>query len=181
MTTVNIPTLETERLILRAFKCEDYARMIEYWADPASRFTGGPADASDAWRSMAKEMGHWVLRGFGEWAIEDKATGSLMGMTGGYYPGDWPEREIGWSLHPDARGRGIATEAAARAREWLYSELGWMTAVSYIDPRNAPSKQVALRLGAVFETTISLRDQTCEVYRHPDPQSLGIAPGKDAA
>ena len=172
MTTVTVPTLETERLVLRAFRPEDLARVALYWADPASRFTGGPADETDAWRSMERGMGHWVLRGFGAFAIVDKANGLFAGKTGGYFPGDWPEPEIGWWLLPDARGRGIATEAARRVRRWLYEENGWPTAVSYIEPDNAPSIALAERLGAVLEDTITIRGRTTHVFRHPAPDAV---------
>ncbi len=181
MTTVAIPTLETERLVLRAVRPEDHGAFTAYYADPESRFTGGPGDAIHAWRAMAIYMGHWVLRGFGQWAIEDKATGRFCGAAGAYLPFDWPENELGWWLVPDARGRGIITEAVARARHYYYEECGWTTAVSYIDPENEPSKRVALRLGATLEGTIVLRNEVSEVYRHPSPEAIGIAPGKDAA
>lgn len=172
MTTVTIPTLETERLTLRAFVSEDLPRCAQYWADPASRFTGGPKDEAESWHNMAREMGHWVLRGFGQWAVAEKSTNVLVGVTGGFFPSDWPEKEIGWFLVPDSRGNGYATEAAGRVRQWLYEKNGWTTAVSYIGPENEPSKRVAERLGATLETEIELKGQRCCVYRHPSPEML---------
>lgn len=171
MTAFTIPTLETERLILRAMRVGDFPRVRDYFTDPASRFTGGPADDIDSWRGMAQAMGQWVLRGFGMFALEDKARGLFIGATGGFRPIDWPENEIGWWLHPDARGHGFITEAARRARSWLYAERGWTTAVSYIVPDNAASQRVAERLGAVVETEIALRGERTLVYRHPAPDA----------
>jgi RimJ/RimL family protein N-acetyltransferase len=77
-----------------------------------------------------------------------------------------------WGLAAHVHGRGYATEAARRAREFAYRELGWTTLTSYIDPRNEPSLRVAQRLGAAHERDIELGDNPVGLYRHPGPQKL---------
>mgnify|MGYP001474983313 FL=1 len=60
-----------------------------------------------AWGQMALFLGQWELRGTGLWALEEKATGRLVGRAGLYCPerADWPGLEVGWAFHPDANPR----------------------------------------------------------------------------
>ena len=121
-----------------------------------------------AWRHMAAVVGHWTLRGFGQWCVETKGTGEVIGCVGLWQPEGWPELEVGYWLIDAAHGKGFATEAASRARDFAYDHLKANTLVSYIDPANEPSKKVAERMGAWHEDTIELLDlgPHC-VFRHP--------------
>jgi RimJ/RimL family protein N-acetyltransferase len=143
-----IPTLETERLILRAWRDDDldaYAAMV---ADPETmRFLGGPLARPDAWRSMAGMLGHWVLRGHGMWAVERKGDGALIGRIGVQRPESWPAIEVAWTLGRPYWGQGYATEAAKASLDWGFETLPVPKLVSYIDSENVPSQNVAKRLG----------------------------------
>lgn len=168
-----IPILETERLVMREWRLEDSGPMADFYADAElSRWIGGPGDAGAAWRTCALEAGHWVLRGFGEWVLEEKASGAMVGWAGLWQPCDWPEVEIGWALFRAFHGKGYATEAARRARDHAYCEMGRTTLVSYIAPDNDASRRVAMRLGAAYEQTIDLRGKPAEVFRHSGPDQL---------
>jgi ribosomal-protein-alanine N-acetyltransferase len=172
-TTFTIPTLETDRLILRAHREEDIAAEKEFMASDASRFVGGPLPPHRAWRTIAGIIGHWALRGYGLWALEHKASGAYVGRVGLWFPDGWDEREVGWTLMPAAWGKGFATEAAEASRAYAYDILGWNTAISQIDPANDASKAVARRLGATFEKTYEDPEYgTVEVWRHPAPDTL---------
>ncbi|MDA7964801.1 GNAT family N-acetyltransferase [Ruegeria sp.] len=171
--TPHIPRLETERLILRAPSEVDLDADAEFFASDASKFVGGPLSRDETWRSIALMLGHWTLRGFGVWGVEEKATGVYVGRIGLWFPVGWPEPEIAWVLMNDATGKGYATEAALAARAHAYDVLGWETAISMIDPENHASKAVARRLNARFE---SLYDHpkfgATEIWRHPAPADL---------
>lgn len=171
--TFTIPTLETERMILRA-PCEaDIAHEIAFYATDAARFVGGPMAPHETWRAIATVLGHWALRGFGFWALEAKDGGAYLGRVGLWFPHGWSEREVAWTLMPDALGRGYATEAAITARAHAYDVLGWDTAVSQIDQANEPSKAVARRLGAHYESIYQdPKWGPVEVWRHPAPDDL---------
>ena len=162
-----VPHRETDRLLLRDWRETDIDGLADLYADADARFLGGPCGRSDAWRWMAMFIGHWTLRGYGFWAIEDKATGRFAGHCGIWDPLGWPERELGWGLVPGLRGHGYATEAAGAARAMAYDRFGWTTLVSYIVPENNPSRRVAERLGATLETTVELQGRTTNVFRHP--------------
>ncbi len=172
MSTFTIPTLETERLILRAPCAGDMEHEYRFYASKASHFVGGPISAEQTWRTIASVIGHWMLRGFGLWALEEKATGTYQGRTGLWHPEGWPEREIGWTLMEHGQGKGYATEAALKAREYAYTKLGWKTAISLIDPANEGSINVAKRLSATPDGTFKHeRFGHMHVWRHPGPEA----------
>ena len=77
----------------------------------------------EAWLGMAQQLGQWELRGTGQWALEEKATGVFVGHAGMFFPErrDWPGIEIGWALHPDHWGNGYTTEAGAAAVEYAFA------------------------------------------------------------
>ena len=155
--TRNMFERETERLLLRQWQEKDFGPFADYYADPeTARFVGGVQDADQAWRRMASLIGHWALRGYGYWAVEEKGSGLFVGSVGLWRSPGWPELELGYWLVREGQGKGYATEAGAAARDAAFEALGADTLVSYIDPENEPSKRVAERLGARYETTIEL-------------------------
>ncbi|WP_037311251.1 GNAT family N-acetyltransferase [Ruegeria halocynthiae] len=169
----HIPRLETERLILRAPSEADLDAEAEFYASDASEFVGGRKRRDETWRLIAMLLGHWTLRGYGFWGVEEKGTGTYVGRVGLWFPEAWPEREIGWTLMNTATGKGYATEAALAARAHAYDVLGWDTAISLIDPENHASKAVAERLDAQFDYHYEHpKFGTTEIWRHPAPADL---------
>jgi RimJ/RimL family protein N-acetyltransferase len=166
------PVLETERLRLRPWREGDLDAFAAFCADEESRrFLGGAITRADAWRSMAVITGHWTLRGYGIWVIEDKATGQFAGYSGLWNPEGWPGPEVTWSVCAAFRCRGYAAEAALRARAYAYHELKWPTAISVIHPDNVPSRRVADRVGATLEERVEFRGSPADIYRHPGPDT----------
>lgn len=164
----------TERLILRQWRQTDFEPFARFHADPEhSRYVGGPMGRPMSWRYFAGVIGHWVLRGFGFWAVEEKDSKRLIGGVGLWYPEGWPEPELAYWLTPDAQGKGYATEAGLKALETAHEVMRLETLVSYIHPRNDASIQLAERLGAVFEGTIEFLDRGVHrVYRYSLNQQL---------
>jgi RimJ/RimL family protein N-acetyltransferase len=64
---------------------------------------------------MAMFIGHWTLRGYGLWAVEERATGQCIGRIGCLEPEGFPAFEIAYTLTPAAWGHGYAREGAAAA------------------------------------------------------------------
>ena len=165
---MKIPQIETQRLVMRGFEQSDLGPFSRFYADDESaRFIGGRADKNQVWRRMASYIGHWYLRGFGPWALEEKQGGEFIGYTGLWFPQGWPERELAWGLLPEYRGHGYVTEAAKRARKYAYEKLGWSTAVSCINNENLPSMRVAERLNAKYERDVEILGQKSQLFRHP--------------
>jgi len=171
------PVLETERLILRAPLASDFEVFAPFVMSDRARYIGGGADKDigHAWRVLAIITGHWHLRGFGSFVAEEKASGQPIGSMRPWFPGDWPERELGWTIWTEAaEGKGYAFEAVTALRRHAYGALGWSTAVSYIDPANARSRALAERLGCRIdpEAAKPVRDNEIDVWRHPAPEEI---------
>lgn len=168
---VAVPRLETSRLRLRAWTERDlveYKRMID---DPqVMRYMGkGPrfkakrllagllarVSQLEARRALARLVDHWSRHGLGEWAVEEKATGALVGQVGfTHLPGwvvDRTDLEIGWILTSPAWGKGFATEAAHAALDFGFTELGLERVISTTLPDHQRSRRVMERLGLSLE------------------------------
>ena len=146
-----IPTLTTERLKLRGWRQEDFESFARFRADiDVQRYlTGEPMARTDAWRNMAMIAGHWVLRGYGMWAVERACDGALIGIAGLHFPECWPSPEVGWTLGKEFWGMGYATEAARAAMAYAFLTQGLDRVISVIHVDNKASQAVAARLGEV--------------------------------
>ena len=139
-------SIETERLRLRPVAVGDLDEVARLHEDPeVARFMGTPdREWLEEW--VEGSDGEWAGFGYGRMAMLDRASGRFLGRTGLKRWPQFEETEVGWALQPEARGRGIATEAARAVLEWSERfELPYVTAM--IRPDNAPSIAVAERLG----------------------------------
>jgi RimJ/RimL family protein N-acetyltransferase len=163
--------VETERLLLRQFREQDldaYAALLAD-AELMRYFNDGLATREQAWRHMAMHDGHWMLLGYGRWAVELKATGRMIGRVGMWCPEGWPEIELGWLLARDHWGYGYATEAAREGLRHTFGALALSHAISLIHPDNARSIRVAERLGGTLEQTIFFHGHDTLVYGYNAP------------
>jgi len=172
MTLIEIPTLTTDRLRLRAFQASDLDTYAAMQADPeVMRYlvTGRTSTRTEVWHTMASSLGGWGLRGYGMWACEKIDGETFIGSVGTFQPLDWPEPEISYSLDRPFWRQGFATEAARAARDWLFEHFPLPRVASFIRPNNHASKRVVERLGAVYERTFELRGSSYEHWVHHRP------------
>ncbi len=170
---VVVPTVESERLVLRPWRAADLDAYARICADPdVMRFLGDGSTMSreDAWRQMAAFAGHWSLRGFGTWAVEERDTGAMVGRVGLHHPEGWPGLEVGWTLDRSVWGRGYATEGGRASLDFAWGELDAPHVISLIDPDNERSIAVAARLGESYERAITLRGRAVNVYGIDHPR-----------
>lgn len=174
---VAIPTLETERLILRGWHEGDLEPLATFYADdPTATYVGGPKTREDSWRQLAMMIGHWQMRGYGVFALEPKTGGPVVGWCGPWSPLGFPEMEMGYALFSTPiRGKGFITEAARAVLGYVFGTMGRSTLVSYIHKTNSPSRAVAERLGAKLDGTTELRGHPVSVWRYPAPTHPSIS------
>jgi len=156
--------------VLRGFTAADVEPYVRMMADPeVTRFLGDgrPLDRADAWRQLALLIGHWELRGFGLWAVEERASGGFIGRIGCHEPDGWPGFELGYVLAREAWGRGLAREGAAAALDFARRELGRDTIISLIRPANRASIAVAEHFGARRTGSVEFYGATTDVYTYP--------------
>src|SRR5262245_41519138 len=105
MSTSKVPTLETSRLRLRDWRTGDveaYARIVA--AREAMRYLGFGLAATarhaaaalashvaraQSRRAIARYRGQWLAYGAGQWAVEEKRSGELIGRVGLFKHSDW--------------------------------------------------------------------------------------------
>ena len=167
---MEIPTLRTERLLLRPFRVDDFETYATMNADPeVMRYIDALQDRAASFRSFCAAIGHWTVRGYGPWAVEERESGRLIGRVGLLCWEGWPGVEVGYTLRPSAWGKGYATEAARRALRYAHEVVGARGVISLIDPGNSASIRVAERLGARCDRETVVKDRRVYVYVHPDP------------
>jgi RimJ/RimL family protein N-acetyltransferase len=170
MQPMTVPRVETERLLLREWSPSDLDAFSAMSADPeVMRYLGAVHDRAGSWRRMALHAGHWALRGYGNWVVERKADGVLIGRVGLWNPEGWPGLEVGWTLARHAWGQGYATEAASATMEWAWTVLDAPRLISVIHPENLASARVAERVGLR-----RLREETLHSESWPDGLTVVI-------
>jgi RimJ/RimL family protein N-acetyltransferase len=166
----SIPTLRTERLVLRPFRDDDLDAWAAVLADEeTTRYIGGVRSREEAWRTIAVYLGHWELRGYGQWAVERRLDGRFVGRAGLWYPEGWPELEVGWTFDRSAWGEGFATEAGQASIDWAFEELGLQRIGAVIAPENARSRAVAVRLGMELDREVDVDGTPAVVYARDRP------------
>ena len=169
------PVIETARLKLRPHEAGDFDACVAMWSDPAiARYTiGDPSPPPQTWRRILAYRGHWLLLGFGYWAVEEKATGRYIGDIGfadykrDIQPSIEGMPELGWALISEAHGKGYATEALRAAVEWGDSHFGAAPTVCIIRAENQESFRVAEKLGYKEVRRTSHNDQSTAVLVRP--------------
>lgn len=143
---MTIPTLITERLILRAPHIGDFPQYEAFMASPRATFMGGPFDQRIAWGMFSSDVAMWPLYGHGALMIDLKGTGTCIGQVGINHGPLFPEKELGWMPYDGFEGRGYASEVGSALRDWAFETLKLKTLVSYFDPANHKSMAVSARL-----------------------------------
>ncbi len=158
--------METERLVLRRWAEGDVDALAPIFAEPAFwHFPFGRGfTREETERFLERQLEHWATHGFGVWAVELKADGRLAGYAGlsipSWLPQVLPAVEVGWRLHPEHWGKGLATEGGRASVRYGFEELGLDRIIAIVMPDNVASLRVAAKLGMVvaFETRDAERD-----------------------
>jgi RimJ/RimL family protein N-acetyltransferase len=170
---LTIPIITTDRLRLRGHTEEDLEHCAAMWADPqVVRFIGNRARSrEETWARLLKYVGHWSLKGFGFWLVEEKTTGSFVGEVGfadhkrEVAPSLHGIPEIGWALTPEKQGLGYATEAVKAAIAWSDENFSTRETVCIIHPDNTPSIRIAESNGYAVSSTVDHKEHSAIILR----------------
>jgi RimJ/RimL family protein N-acetyltransferase len=148
-------TVETDRLLLHPWRAADGVEMERLFRDPLVR--GGRRFAPDRIRAISEDgLQQWRVNGFGPWAAVDKGSGRWIGRLGLDDLGDWPgpdKVEVGFELHVEWWGRGLATEGARTALAFGFEEHGLERIISVTAASNVAARRVMEKAGLVYEGT----------------------------
>ena len=152
-----LPSIETKRLLLRLPILDDAESFVEIHQDPEVlarkqvTLTSPPGGIEVGLRNVDRMLRHWDRRGYGQWAVVEKATARVIGCVGFLQPDDWPGIDLGWIIRRSRWGNGFATEAARAAIDWAWSGAAIEHIMSLIGPDNAASIRVATKVGEQLE------------------------------
>ncbi len=145
--------IETERLLLRAFRADDFDAVFAMQSRPdVARFLYWEARTADEVRDgLARKITGTAIRAEGD-ALFVAATLRTTGEVVGDVVLQWTSAahstgEIGFIVHPDHQGHGYATEAARPLLALAFETLGLHRVVGRVEPRNVASSRVLEKLG----------------------------------
>ena len=160
----SVPHLHTERLTLSEYRRLDFDAFAAHCADPVSAAHLVLADRQAAWRIFCSQAGLWLIHGAGWWAVEEKATGQLVGTVGAFFREDATVMELGWNTYRAFWGRGFANEAAAAALSHALEIRREPKVRALIASTNESSLRVARRLGLTYEAQTEIYGKAVGVY-----------------
>jgi len=156
--SVIIPGLKTERLLLRAFREDDLDPFAAMVSDPEvmqrATYAGSTMTRNQAWNWLCMMLGHWHLRGYGIWGMEEKSSRELIGRIGLQFLDWFEDVELVWMLAKSAWGNGFASEGARAAIEYGLNILDLPRIAAVIQTENEPSIRLAERLGMRMEKEV---------------------------
>lgn len=147
------PAVGGERVRLRPFRPEDASRIVEGLGDAQTQhwlaFVARSPGLADAERYLEQVTERLASAHTVTWAVAGRDDDRLLGAVGIYRLPEEPE--LGYWTHPEGRGRGLTTEAAALALDHAFGALSLPRVAAYAVTPNAASHRVLERLG--FQTT----------------------------
>ena len=160
---MEVPEIVTRRLRLRGWREGDVELMAAIYAEPEVVRYLRPLDLEGTRQQLSRFVDHWEEHEFGLWAVEERASGRLIGRIGLVYHDDWTERpydaEVGWTLERSTWGRGLATEGGAAALRFGFETGGMERIISIAHRDNGASQRVMEKLGLKREGATDWRDQ----------------------
>ena len=156
---INIPTLLTPRLLLRAWKQEDADAwfnilqeegILQYFPNQT------PPAREKAEAYITHHLTHWRMRGYGHWAVVNKEDGQVVGWSGLEYLPKLNETEVAYLLSRRVWGRGFATEAAQASLQFGFESAGLEKIIGLVHPENLGSVHVLEKCGLTFTDRITL-------------------------
>ena len=153
---ISVPHLETERLLLREYRCADFGAFVDHLTNPVSSAHFPAADHDTAWRIFGSQAGLWLIHGAGWWAVEDRQTGQLVGSVGAFFLEESTVMELGWNTYRAFWGQGYANEAAVAALSYAFEIRREPKVRALIAAANGSSLRVAQRLGLTYEADVEM-------------------------
>lgn len=143
---------ETERLVLRDWREEDWAKFWEGTNTPAvMRWLGGVLDEVGMLSARLRLESYREQFGHTFWVVERKEDGAVLGFCGlkrcTDENGPFDMMEVGWRLREEAWGKGYAKEAAIASLEVGFSRYGAEEIIALTVEANSGSWGLMRRLG----------------------------------
>jgi len=161
--------VETPRLVLRELTPNDVGALAEILGDPAVMefSTNGPCTEDDTRKFIDWCLESYREHGFGQWGIADSSSGAIIGFCGLSQVdlNGVQEVEVAYRLARAAWNQGLASEAAAAALAYGFSQCHFDSVIAIIANRHIVSARVAEKVGMKIDTYTKYRDWDVGIYR----------------
>ena len=169
-------SFRTDRLLIRQLREADFPELRRLHTDGAvMEHIGGVRSPAQTEAYLARNLEHWRDHGFGLWMVHDGIGGPVAGlaMLRSLTVEGAEEVEVGYSLHRQYWGRGLATEIASACSAHGYDSLGLESLVAVAGPANSASHHVLRKIGMAFERDLVLEGTRCWLFRGRRPAGAG--------
>ena len=154
MIEVDLPIIETGRLLLRMFEVSDLDSMVRLFIDAEVQKYLSPENRRTREQmriTLQNLIRHWKERGFGLWCVSKKRDNKMLGYCGFQYFDQTSDREILFAFFKDFWGKGFATEAADACLKFGFEKLLFERVFAATHPENAASRCVLEKIGMVCQ------------------------------
>jgi RimJ/RimL family protein N-acetyltransferase len=164
--------VETARLILVPVGARHVDDLFRLFNEPVVAdwlFLTGPPTREQLEARVALSEAFWRERGYGMFAVSEKATGRFVARIGAMLTPETGRVEIAWSTITAAHGKGYATEAAKASIDFTLAHSNLDALDCYLRPDNTASRRVAEKVGFIYQDTRYLYDRVLRYYKLPRP------------
>ena len=162
-----MPSLETQRLVLRPLSSDDLEWLVTLRGDSdVMRYIGteGALSREQTVQRLERYLQCWSEHGFGMFGIRYRDADEAVGWAGLQPLEQTGEIEVGYAFGKSEWGKGLATEAATAVVAWGFRECGLERIVAVATPENSASRRVMDKLGMRFDGIRYRYGQDCAYY-----------------
>jgi RimJ/RimL family protein N-acetyltransferase len=164
---MGMPTLATERLVLRPLRLADLDAFAAILGDPETMaYYPHPYTRAETQRWIERDLAAYEQAGLGHLAVMLREGGEFVGDCGPIVlrVAEVDEVELGWHIRRDLWHRGYATEAACAARDWAFGQRQLTRLISLVRPENRASCRVAEKIGMHLERAVDYKGLGHVIY-----------------
>lgn len=157
---------ETPHVSVREWSLQDVDSCFLLAANPlVMKYISEPIkDPTQALEAIKRRHRDYATRGYGRYAVVEKSSGKVIGLTGPRYDSDIDCVDVAVWLLPDYWGKGLGTEILKECLNFCFDRLALKRVVGIVDPLNGASKRILEKCGMTFEGIIDYHGEKCELY-----------------
>jgi len=171
--------LATARLIMTPVAFADLREIAALKADPRAfaQMLGGVRGHLQSAEELAQDIRDWGAYGYGMWTVRARAGNTFLGLTGLMHRPDGRGVALRFAYLPQARGVGLATEAAGAALRYAHETALLCRVVAVAREDNFASRMVIGAIGMTHFESFTRGGILRLVYR--SVRNIDAAPVKN--
>jgi len=172
--------LQTGRMVMRPVTGVDAAAIAALKADPRAfaMMLGGVRTQQQAAEELATEIRDWGAHGIGLWSARDSETNAFYGIAGIVRRADGRGMALRFAFWPQARGHGLAREAAVAALRFAHERVGVRRVIAVARETNTASRMLLTSIGMREESENSFWRDGYQMLVHASETGGLYLPGR---